>query len=82
MSFKNLIKSFMLSQKYSFEFFFYEWDKKIFKVAMTKAGLPHGQGKSGNHEKSRKTKKNAKGRKSQVKMGVFEKSLEKLGKVF
>ena len=66
----------MLSQKYSFEFFFYEWDKKIFKVAMTKEGLPHGQGKS------RKTKKNAKGRKSQVKMGVFEKSLEKLGKVF
>ena len=36
-------------------------------------GLPHGQEKSG------KTKKN---NKSQVKMGLFEKSQEKAGKFF
>jgi len=39
--------------------------------------LPHGQEKSGNQEKSGKTKKNDK---SQVKMGVFEKSQEKIQK--
>ena len=39
----------------------------------TKTGLPHGQEKSG------KTKKNDK---SQVKMGVFEKSQEKVKKFF
>ena len=40
---------------------------------MRYAGLPHGQEKSGNQEKSGKTKKNDK---SQVKIGVFEKSQE------
>ena len=38
------------------------------------AGLPNGQEKSGNQEKLGKTKQNDK---SQVKMGVFEKSQEK-----
>ena len=40
---------------------------------MIKAGLPHGQEKSG------KIKKNDK---SQVKIGLFEKSQEKSGKIY
>ena len=42
------------------------------------AGLPHGQEKSGNQEKLRKI---TKVRKSQVKMGFFEKS-QKLDKIY
>ena len=45
--------------------------KKNLKLIGLFAGLPHGQ------EKSVKTKKNDK---SQVKMGVFEKSRENFGK--
>ena len=44
---------------------------------MQHAGLPHAQEKSGNHEKSGKTKKNDK---SQIKMGGFWKKSGKLKK--
>ena len=46
-------------------------------IDSSKAGLPHGQEKSGNQEKSERSRKNGK---SQVKIGVFEKSQEKLKK--